>query len=615
MISALGLALAALLPCAAVQDAPAVEPVPQERIDAAIDLGVEFLRGVATPGEGRRAKKARVATERSGLRALVLYTMMKCGAAADEPAVRALLTGLAEDGIDQTYDAACLAMALSAHDPIEHRLWIEALTEQLLGWQEPTGQWGYPGMILDLSNTQYAALGLWAGARSHVPIEPAVWERLARAVLGYRDRDGGFGYTPAEVAATGSMTTAGVGTLAICELQLRAAGALDPGLAAELAAARRAGLDWFGERFSVETNPAMGAWHYYYLYGLERMGALVGVAFLGAHDWYQEGARFLVERQDESGSWQGGTDLSETCFALLFLKRATTGDPLPVGPRTGPRPPELEEGDLALDVQGRGPCTLAIDSWRRAAIAPHEWPGERGLGPHVILVEYFAGDRLVGAVLGDPDRPARHARFALSWVPRAAGEQQLTARVTVALPDSGGEALLTSAPKVVEVGHALPAWHDDEPHGLGPDLALSFRPKASASSRLKGAPLLPPLDFDAERAVDGRPGTPWLAAEKDAKRALKVTYRKPGPVDVLRVFPAGLPAFGAGLLSRPAILEIEVNGGDPRTVRLEEAGRPATIVFEEPLEVRRVTVRIVEVEPGVLPFVGVGEVALYLRPE
>ena len=357
----------------------------------------------------------------------------------------------------------------------------------------------------------------------------------------------------------------------------------------------------------------MGPWHYYYLYGLERMGALVGVAFLGEHDWYQEGARYLVARQDEEGSWQGGTDLSETCFALLFLKRATTGDPVPVGPRTGPRPPELEEGDLALDVQGSGPCTLAVDSWRRASVAPSEWPGERGLGPRVALVEYFADGERIGAVLGDPDRPARHARFALPWVPLAKGERRLTARATVVLPDSGGEAVLESAPKEVSIVHALPGWHAEEPRGLGPDLAPGFRAKARASSRLRRADLLPAMDYDAERAVDGRPGTPWLAAEKDERRELVVTYRKPDPVDVLRVHPAHLPAFGAGLLSRPALLEIEVDGRDAHTVRLEEAGRPATIELDEPREVRRVTVRILEVEPGILPFVGVGEVTLHLR--
>ena len=114
---------------------------------------------------------------------------------------------IASEPITQTYDAACVLLALSAHDPIGHRLWIGELARALISWQEKGGEWGYPGLILDLSNTQYAALGLWVAARAGVEIEASVWERLARATLRYRGEKGGFSYGAGGVAATGSMTS------------------------------------------------------------------------------------------------------------------------------------------------------------------------------------------------------------------------------------------------------------------------------------------------------------------------------------------------------------------------------------------------------------------------
>jgi hypothetical protein len=88
------------------------------------------------------------------------------------------------------------------------------------------------------------------------------------------------------------------------------------------------GLAWLTHHFKVDTNPGHpdGSWVYYYLYGLERAAVLAGVRNLGQHDWYREGADWLVTTQRGDGSWNSGHGsgvLPSTCFALLFLTKAT----------------------------------------------------------------------------------------------------------------------------------------------------------------------------------------------------------------------------------------------------------------------------------------------------
>ncbi|HEX5135395.1 MAG TPA: hypothetical protein VFY93_00355, partial [Planctomycetota bacterium] len=88
------------------------------------------------------------------------------------------------------------------------------------------------------------------------------------------------------------------------------------------------GWAWLDRNWGMDRNPGHpgGDWYYYYLYSVERAGALTGVKRVGGKDWYLEGAEQLLSRQKESGAWDepGDGDTSETCFALLFLKRATT---------------------------------------------------------------------------------------------------------------------------------------------------------------------------------------------------------------------------------------------------------------------------------------------------
>nr|MBP9891764.1 hypothetical protein [Planctomycetota bacterium] len=97
------------------------------------------------------------------------------------------------------------------------------------------------------------------------------------------------------------------------------------------AASFEGGVAWMELRFSVTRNANYGrSWYYYYMYGLERVGVLCDVRYLGEHDWYAEGASALVCLQTPANDWAGNA--VDTAFALLFLKRGTV--PLKTPPPT-----------------------------------------------------------------------------------------------------------------------------------------------------------------------------------------------------------------------------------------------------------------------------------------
>ena len=67
---------------------------------------------------------------------------------------------------------------------------------------------------------------------------------------------------------------------------------------------------------------------FYFLWAMERIAVLYDVRKLGKKDWYQWGAEILLCHQRGNGSWDsdggypGQTPVLNTCFALLFLRRA-----------------------------------------------------------------------------------------------------------------------------------------------------------------------------------------------------------------------------------------------------------------------------------------------------
>lgn len=597
----------------------------QEAIDAAIDRGVSHLLELYGDGEGRDLPLGQprlTLLDHPGLRALTIYALMKSGVEPGHVVVERLVASLAFQRFDKTYDAACMLLALTALDPFSQRPWIDELAADLLSWQEQAGDWGYPEGG-DLSNTQYAALALRAAAAVGVEVAPEVWADLARAVLGYRTRDGGFAYVAGGKKSTGSMTTAGVGTLALCEIELARAGALDPELEAELRRARAGGLAWLAEHFTVVSNPGHKAWTYYYLYGLERVGALAGIDRVGDRDWYQEGATFLVGRQGGDGVWAGTFERVPTLFALLFLRRATESRTAraPETPAVRPRPvgaAATHAGALRLRAEGRRPVRLWIEGWSADEIADLEWPGEEGRGPRVLRVEYLADGEPIAAALGYPERPAEGRLFGCEYLLLARGRHRLRARVHIRPPPVDGdgagvgEHVLVSNEVELEVEDDAPARVVAE---RGSGLLGAAGPKAKASSVFAGAPEWGAGGFRARLAVDGNPRSPWIADPGEDEPTLRITLKRKQRADIVRVEPARLVPRMPDFLTLPSEIAIRINRGPFRTVTFSAGPRGrAELRLDEPVVVQTLELRIVAREvPGAA--VGIGEVELLLSEE
>ena len=90
--------------------------------------------------------------------------------------------------------------------------------------------------------------------------------------------------------------------------------------------------------------------NYYAVYSVERVGTVLD---LPEREWYEPGARELVRRQADDGSWQIST--YSTCLALLFLSRATRST-------ITPRDASTTDGSERFpDVTQDGQLTRAFD--------------------------------------------------------------------------------------------------------------------------------------------------------------------------------------------------------------------------------------------------------------
>ena len=188
----------------------------------------------------------------------------------------------------------------------------------------------------DFSNTQFAILGLRACREAGVEVPKETWKAALEYLRKFQRPDGGWGYVmqgEQDGASYASLTCAGACSLAIC---LAATGASDVKGDAGLKKA----LGWLDKNLDVSRNVGIdqsevvgpSPWQYYHLYSLERVGRALNLETVGKQKWYPAGATWLLGAQQADGHWADGEGPrsrpsyftpADTCFALLFLTRAT----------------------------------------------------------------------------------------------------------------------------------------------------------------------------------------------------------------------------------------------------------------------------------------------------
>jgi hypothetical protein len=184
--------------------------------------------------------------------------------------------------------------------------------------------WAYPDGYLDMSNTQFALLGLRSAKHLGMLIPDEVVERCAARITDWQEKSGGFVYWLGR-NETGGMTAASLAGFAVLAELGKGNIQVETTLRKRKDDIHRAEI-FLEQRFDGGKNACApnGSWPHHvhsYLWAIERWCGLTNRAKIGDHDWYREGAEALLAMQGTDGSF--GPDVDDTCFALLFLRKAT----------------------------------------------------------------------------------------------------------------------------------------------------------------------------------------------------------------------------------------------------------------------------------------------------
>jgi hypothetical protein len=311
---------------------------------------------------------------RAGGKAVIALALLKNRAPLDHPKIVEAAKAVQDSikgggsGLD-IYGTGVSVIFLVTYDPDKYRPEIEALLKSLQSTQKPHGGWGYHDKEQgDTSMTQYGVLGYWEAKQ--VGFEPplASVEAMTRFLLKTQDPSGAWGYQgilsssyqPVEQQdVRHSLAAAGLGSMYICadllgltptvaprdeslpaaltesvSQQAPAASGLqtrtnvDPNL---IRAAQKRGNDWMAKEYKI--NPVTEP--YYYMYALERYCSFrelaegkagVDPAKVEGPKWYNDGVEFLRDSQKDDGGWNDPTGQCgqpvNTAFGVLFLLRS-----------------------------------------------------------------------------------------------------------------------------------------------------------------------------------------------------------------------------------------------------------------------------------------------------
>jgi hypothetical protein len=317
-----------------------------------------------------------------GIPPLIGLTLMACGVSAKDPVVQkaAALTRTAGLKLTHCYSLAIAILFLDALGEKDRDL-IQKMALQLVAGQTHSGGWGYncrqlsatdqanllaflrnPGQpaalnlrqlavveykagqkmanrlgeMDDNSNTQFASLALWAARKHGIPMERTLG-LVDTHFRGNQTGDGSWTYATwiPRCPLRHPTTCAGLIGLAVG----RGAGAQTKLKLSEDEAVKK-GLEFLGKIIGAPLlaanapaptvmNPkgryfgadAMG--DLYFLWSIERVAVIYKLDKIGGKDWYGWGSDIILAKQNANGSWtEWYPGVPDTCFALLFLKRA-----------------------------------------------------------------------------------------------------------------------------------------------------------------------------------------------------------------------------------------------------------------------------------------------------
>jgi len=561
----------------------------QPKINTAIDRSVQnILRQQNRDGSWG----FNINTYRNGPTALAIYALAKSGLPPEHPSIQAGLQFLAAKDPIKVYSFGCQLLALaSVGQPTEERQeWARRLTTKLIALESRTepGGWAYPSGSVDLSNTQFAVLGFFGASQLGIEVDPKIWRRIANKTLLHQpflkassrrpregrtkgeEQTGGYTYFAGgrTYPESGSMTTAGLCVLALADRLCP--DKLGGKTLTALHRSKRQALRWLDDHFTVSTNPGYPSTTYYYLYGVERVGALLDLEDFGGTPWYRAGAQWLVGQQSDDGAW-GRFD--ETCFGLLFLTRAT-------GPVTGlaTRKPEVwtSEGDVRLAATGRVDCAMWIAGFGE---------GVDAADLRVRRVEYLLNGEPIAALDGDPKLAWTSESYLARHRFPTAGLRKLRAIVEL---DDGTR--LRSAVLEIRADHDVERWMQNNLEQMAQNLLAERSVTIAATSAAK--------DHAARAALDGLQATAWVCAANAETPKLTLRWTKPARANRVVLYPADSNMLTAGQYDRVQRLAVTINRRRTEVSCPEDPLAATVIDLGNSRTIRSIEVEILQRSPG-----------------
>lgn len=308
-------------------------------VDAALSRAKAFMYSLHKPGTHWERVNARDPAKGwadlegggfGGLTALTTYALLASGESPTDPRLAAAIEFLRKLEMVSVYPLGMRAQVWPFLPPTpENKAAIKRDAQLLMqGMQKKgpaLGTYDYmitmPSSRIDLSNSQYGVLGVWASEQTGATEVPVTyWQQVESAWLKLQQSDGGWAYEGiprGDHPVTLSMTAAGVATLFITQDYTRVADGL--GCSGNIRNDHiDRGMVYIGQHFDEALRESQ-----YTLYGIERIGVAGGYKYINGIDWYQTGADYLIKTQQPDGAWVGrwhGAP-AETPFGMLFLAR------------------------------------------------------------------------------------------------------------------------------------------------------------------------------------------------------------------------------------------------------------------------------------------------------